>query len=281
MRAMWKGSISFGLVNIPVRLFAATEKKDLKFRYLHAPCHTPLEYQKVCGTCKTEVPWEEIIRGYEYEKGRFAVLSEEEINAAAGEKEKLIEIQDFIKLEEIDPVYFQNSYYLAPDGPGGRPYLLLWEAMRETGKIALATVTLRTKESMAAVRTYNDVLSLSTMFYPDEVRSVQELPDLPKGVEVREKELVMAKELIENLATPFEPEKYQDSYREKLLNVIEAKVEGKEIAVAPSPEREKVVDLLEALQASVRKSQEKTEKAEQRDRNRKPSSRKKTAAAKK
>ncbi|NLL21296.1 MAG: Ku protein [Firmicutes bacterium] len=277
MRAMWKGSISFGLVNIPVRLFAATEKKDLKFRYLHAPCHTPLEYQKVCSTCKTEVPWEEIIRGYEYERGRFVVLSEEEIDAAAGEKERLIEIQDFIQLEEIDPVYFQNSYYLAPDGPGGRPYLLLWEAMRETGKIALATVTLRTKESMAVVRTYKEVLSLSTMFYPDEVRSVQDLPDLPKGLEVREKELVMAKELILNLSTSFEPEKYKDSYRNKLLDVIQAKVEGKEIAVAPSPEREKVVDLLEALQASVKKSREKTEKAGKRDSNRKLSSRKEKA----
>lgn len=278
MRAMWKGSLSFGLVNIPVRLFAATEKKDLKFRYLHAPCHTPLEYQKVCSTCKTEVPWEEIIRGYEYERGLFVVLSEEEINAAAGEKERLIEIQDFIKIEEIDPIFFQNSYYLAPDGPGGRPYSLLREAMLETGKIALATVTLRTKESMAVVRTYKEVLSLSTMFFPDEVRSVRDLPDLPKGMEVREKELVMAKELIENLASSFEPEKYQDSYREKLLNVIQAKVEGKEISVAPSPEREKVVDLLEALQASVKKSQGKTEKAGKRDSNRKPSSRKEKAA---
>jgi DNA end-binding protein Ku len=282
LRAMWKGSLSFGLVNIPVRLFTATEKKDLKFRYLHAPCHTPLEYQKVCSTCKTKVPWEEIVRGYEYEKGRFVVLSEEEINAAAGEKERLIEIQDFIQLEEIDPVYFQHSYYLTPDGPGSRPYLLLWEAMRETGKIALATVTLRTKESMAVVRTYQEVLSLSTMFYPDEVRSVQDLPDLPKDVGVREKELVMAKELIENLATSFEPGKYQDSYRYKLLNVIQAKVEGKEIAVAPSPEREKVVDLLEALQASVKKSQERMGKAGKRDNNKKPSSRKvKAAAAKK
>ncbi len=280
MRAMWKGSLGFGLVNIPVRLFAATEKKDLKFRYLHASCHTPLEYRKVCGTCKKEVPWEEIIRGYEYEKGRFAVLSEEEINAAAGEKERLIEIQDFIRLEEIDPVYFQNSYYLAPDGPGGRPYLLLWEAMRETGRIALATVTLRTRETMAAVRVYREVLSLSTMFYPDEVRPVQELPDLPQGLEIREKELVMAKELIENLSASFEPEKYQDSHRDKLLNVIQAKVEGKEITVAPSPEGEKVIDLLEALQASVKKSQEKAGKdGGKRAGGKKPSPGKEKAAA--
>ncbi|RJX27262.1 MAG: Ku protein [Dethiobacter sp.] len=260
MRAMWKGSLSFGLVNIPVRLFAATEGRDIKFRYLHAPCHTPLEYQKICTTCKKQVPWEEIVRGYEYEKDHFVVLSEEEIKAAAGEGDRLIEITDFVKMEEIDPIFFQNSYYLAPDGPGSKPYVLLHKAMLETGKIAVAMITLRTKESMAVVRSYGDILSLSTMFFPDEVRSLQEIPDIPRKVEVREKELEMAKELIENLTAPFEAENYHDHYREKLLEVIQARVEGKKVVVAPSPEREKVVDLLEALQASVERTQVKKAK---------------------
>lgn len=257
---MWKGSLGFGLVNIPVRLFAATENKELKFRYLHAPCHTPLEYRRTCPTCDKEVPWEEIVRGYEYSKSNFVILNEEEIKAAAGKRDGLIEIRDFINIEEIDPLYFQKGYYLAPDGPSARPYALLQRAMQETGKIAVATLTLRTKESLAVVRTYREVLSLSTMYFPDEVRSWQELPDLPQSVEVREKELQMAKELIESMAAPFEAEKYRDRHREALLELIAARVEGKEIAVAPSPEREKVVDLLAALQASVEKAEAKKNK---------------------
>lgn len=257
MRAMWKGSLSFGLVNIPVRLFSATESREIKFRYLHAPCHTPLQYQKICPNCKIQVPWEEIVRGYEYEKDHFVVITEEEIKAAAAERDRLIEITDFVKMEEIDPIYFQNSYYLAPDGPGSKPYMLLRRAMLETGKIAVAMITLRTKESMAVVRNYKDILSLCTMYFPDELRSVEEVPDIRPDMEVRENELEMAKELIENLTVPFEAEKYRDSYRERLLKVIQAKVEGKEVFQAPSPEREKVVDLLEALRASIEKTQDK------------------------
>jgi DNA end-binding protein Ku len=274
---MWKGSLSFGLVNIPVRLFAATEGRDIKFRYLHSPCHTPLEYQKICTTCKKQVPWEEIVRGYEYEKDHFVVLNEEEINAAAGERDRLIEITDFVKMEEIDPIYFQNSYYLAPDGPGSKPYLLLHRAMLETGKIAVAMITLRTKESMAVVRSYGDILSLSTMFFPDEVRSLEEIPDIPRGVEIREKELEMAKELIENLTAPFDADNYHDHYRKRLLEVIQARVEGKEVVVAPSPEREKVVDLLEALQASVERTQVKKVKNKQKGRAKSPPSPKEEA----
>lgn len=257
LRAMWRGSLSFGLVNIPVRLFAATENKELKFRSLHSPCHNPLEYRRVCPTCKKEVPWEEISRGYEYERGHFVVLTEEEIEAAAGEKERLIEIEDFVNLEEIDPIYYQKSYYLAPEATGKRPYALLRDVMGQTGKIAVATITLRTKETPAVVRIYNNALTLSTMYYPEEIRPVGDLPDLPLEVEIREREFAVARELVESLTVTFNPAKYRDRYREKLLELIEAKVEGKEIAVAPSPAREKVVDLLEALQASVEKARKK------------------------
>jgi DNA end-binding protein Ku len=254
---MWKGSLSFGLVNIPVRLFAATENKSLKFRHLHHPCHSPVEYRKTCPICGKEVSWEELARGFEYEKGAFVILSEEEFKAAAGESDHLIEIQDFVRIEEIDPVYFQGSYYLSPDGPGGKPYALLRRAMSETGKVAVAAITIRTKETPAVVRVYQDVLALSTMYYPDEVRNPQDLPDIPGEEIIRERELVMARDLIENLATPFALEKYHDTYREKLLEIIEAKIKGKKIAVAPLPEKEKVVDLLQALEASVKKVREK------------------------
>ncbi len=281
MRAMWKGSLGFGLVNIPVGLFAATQSNELKFRFLHSQCHTPLEYQRVCPNCKKEIPWEEIVRGYEYEKDHFVVLTAEELKSAAGEKEKVIEIEDFVNIKEIDPIYFQKSYYLAPDGPGRRPYALLHKAMLEEGKAAIATLTLRTKETPAVVRVYGNVLSLSTMFYPDEVRSTGDLPAIPENVEVKEKELQIAKDLIQSLTAPFEPHKYRDHYREKLLQIIEARVEGKEISVAPAPEREKVVDLLAALQASVdkaKKDREKTRPNGEKTETQKSSPRQKTAA---
>ena len=251
---MWKGSLSFGLVNIPVKLFAATENRDLKFRYLHARCHTPLEYQKVCPTCKEQVSWEAIDRGYEYEKGHFVVLTEEEIRAAAGPKDRLIEIEDFVALEEVDPIYFQKAYYLSPDGPGKKPYALLREVMMHSGRVAIASVTLRARETPAVVRVYRDLLTLSTMYYADEIRSIELVPDLPGQAEIRQKEFDVAQELVESLKTSFEPGKYQDTYRERLLEVIQARVEGKEVTVAPSPEQEKVVDLLEALQASVERN---------------------------
>ena len=279
MRAMWKGSLSFGLVNIPIRLFAATESKEIRFRYLHAPCHTPLEYRKICPHCKTQVPWEEIVRGYEYERGHFVVLEEEEIKAAAAERDRLIEITDFVKMEEIDPIYFQHSYFLAPDGPGSKPYMLLSRAMMETGKIAVAMITLRTKGSMAVVRNYKDILSLSTMYFPDELRPVEEVPDIKGEVEIREKELEMAKELIANLTVPFEAGKYREAYRERLLELIRAKVEGKEVFQAPSPEREKVVDLLEALRASIEKTQDKKAKTAGQKKGPKDSLRKEKAPA--
>ncbi|MGI5882372.1 MAG: Ku protein [Dethiobacteria bacterium] len=254
---MWKGSLGFGLVNIPVRLFAATENKSLKFRQLHRPCHSPVEHRKICPICGKGVPWEELARGYEYEKGSFVILGDEEFKAAAGPSDHLIEILDFISIEEIDPVYYQNSYYLAPDGSGRKPYALLRRAMSETGKVAVAAITIRTKETPAVVRVYKDVLALSTMYYPDEVRNTRDLPDIPGEEIISAREMSMARDLIENLAASFDPGKYHDTYREKLLAIIEAKIKGKDIAVAPPAEEEKVVDLLQALEASVEKAREK------------------------
>ena len=247
---MWKGSIAFGLVSIPVALFSATTSRTLSFRTLHIPCHTPLQYRKTCPHCEKEVPPEEITRGYEYEKGHFVVLSDEEIKAAAGEKEKLIEIDYFANMEEIDPIFFQKAYYLAPEGPGRKPYTLLHRAMADSGRIALASIAMHTKMWPAVVRVYGDILALSTIYYPDEVHSVTELPSVPQP-ELSESEIVMARELIEHLAAPFTPDKLHDQFRENMLGIIEARIQGQEVSIAPSPQRENVVDLLSALQASV------------------------------
>lgn len=247
---MWKGSVAFGLVSIPVSLFSATTNRSLSFRTLHAACNTPLQYRKICPHCEKEVPPEEIARGYEYEKGHFVVLSDDEIKSAAGEKEKVIEIDYFTPVEEIDPIYFQKAYYLSPDNTGRKPYALLHRALEESGRAAVASIALHTKQWPAVVRVYGEFLSLSTMHYPDEIHAVTELPRYSQP-ELRESELKMARELIEQLSTPFAPQNLQDQYREKLLEVIEARIQGKEVTVAPAPEREKVVDLLSALQASV------------------------------
>ncbi len=256
MRPLWKGSLGFGLVNIPVRLYAATENKGLKFRHLHSRCSTPLEYRKFCRTCEAQVPWEETVRGYEYEKDQFVVLSEEELEAAAAGGEKIIEIKDFVNMEEVDPIYFQKGYFLSPDGTGKKPYALLRSAMLKSGKIAVASFALRSKQTPATVRVYRNILLLSTMFYPDEVRPAEQLPDIPAGEQLGEKELEMAQQLIESLATSFKPQKYRDEHRLKVLEIIEAKVQGREITVAPSLQREQVTDLLEALEASVKMTEE-------------------------
>ena len=261
MHTMWKGSISFGLVNIPIKMFTATEDKDIKFRYLHKVCHTPLKYQKVCPTCEKEVNENEIVRGYEYETGRFIILDEKEISALKSEIDnRSIEILDFVNLSEIDPIYFDKSYYLSPQDNGNKAYTLLRQAMNDTGKIAIAKMTIRNKQTLAALRVYQNVLILETLFYPDEVRPLNLIPGLPEKDLANEKELDIAKKLIENLTAPFEPEKYKDDYREALLKIIDQKIQGKEIEIAPEAPQRNVIDLMEALQASLKQTKKKTSK---------------------
>lgn len=260
MHTMWKGSISFGLVNIPVKMFSATEDKDIRFRYLHKECGTPVKYIKTCPTCDREVQTEEIVKGYEYEKGRFAIITEEDLESIVPETRKAIEILDFVSLEEIDPIYFDKTYFLSPNETGDKAYTLLREAMNKTGKIAIAKITIRSKESLAAVRLYQNCIVMETIFYPDEVRAVDQVPGLPKNAEVSESELNMAVQLIENLATAFDPGKYTDQYREKLTELIHAKIEGEEIQEAPeTPKLGKVVDLMAALQASIEATKQEKE----------------------
>ena len=261
MHTMWKGSISFGLVNIPIKMFTATEDKDIKFRYLHKECHTPLKYQKICPTCNKEVSENEIVRGYEYETGHFIILDEKEISALKTEMDnRAIEILDFVNLAEIDPIYFDKSYYLSPQDNGNKAYTLLRQAMNDTGKIAIAKMTIRNKQTLAAIRVYQNVLVLETLFYPDEVRPLNLIPGLPENNLANEKELDIAKKLIENLTAPFEPEKYKNDYREALQRIIDQKIQGKEIEIAPETPQRNVIDLMEALQASFKQTQKITSK---------------------
>jgi DNA end-binding protein Ku len=261
MRPMWKGSISFGLVNIPVRLFAATEQKSVRFRYLHEPCRTPVEYHKVCPHCNKEVPMEEIVKGYEYEKGRFVIVQDSDLERIPEETTKSISIVDFVQAEEVDPVYYDRSYYLAPGETGEKAFQLLQQSMEEAGKVAVVRIVLRSRQALGVLRVYHDTLAVETMFYPDEVRSTTELPAWNREVKVHDNELKMARELINNLTAPFAPEKYTDEYRRTLLEIIEGKIAGEEVHIPPAAEKGQVVDLVEALKASVKATGQGTAKA--------------------
>lgn len=250
MHTVWKGAISFGLVHVPVKMFSATEDKDISMKYIHKACGTPLSYVRTCKHCEQAVEWENIIRGYEYEPGRFVLFDKEELDAL-GETSKEIRILDFVDLNEIDPIYFQKTYYLAPGETGSNAYSLLLTAMRESGKIGIAKVSIRSKSSIAAIRVVGPCIVMETMFYPDEIRPTAQVPNLPENPAVSEKELSMAKLLIEQLATPFEPENYTDDYRGKLLDTIEQKIAGEEVRIAPEAPQPNVIDLMAALQASL------------------------------
>jgi DNA end-binding protein Ku len=251
VHTIWKGAISFGLVNIPVKMYAATEEKDISLRYLHDKCGSPLTYVRKCPVCNEEVAWEEIRKGYEYEKGRFVLIDKEELEQLKTDSSREIQILDFVHLSEIDPIYFQKTYYLGPGDTGHGAYNLLMRALQNTGKIGIAKVTMRSKTTLAAIRIIDGCIAMETIFYPDEIRPVQQVPNLPERVEVSEKELAMAEMLIEQLTTPFDPGKYHDDYREQLMQLIETKMKGEEFKVAPEAPQTNVVDLMAALQASL------------------------------
>lgn len=251
MHTVWKGAISFGLVHVPVKMFSATEDKDISMRYIHKTCITPLSYVRKCQTCEKEVEWEEITKGYEYEPGRFVLFEKDELEEISGEANKEIKILDFVNLTDIDPVYFQKTYYLGPGDTGAGAYMLLLDSMRQTGKIGIAKVSIRSKSSLAAIRVIENCLAMETIFYPDEIRPISQVPNLPEKVTVNEREMEMAKMLINQLSTPFEPEKYKDEYRARLLDAIERKVAGEEIQSAPEVQKTSVIDLMAALQASL------------------------------
>ncbi len=257
-RTMWKGAISFGLVSIPVRLYPATEEKTLRFNQLHDKDHGRIKYQRVCSVCGEEVPYEHIVKGYEYEKGKYVVLEDEDFEAVPVQTSRAIDIVQFVALEEIDPIYFQKSYYLVPEETGVKAYNLLREAMSEDGRVAVAKVAIREKEHLAALRFKDNVFMLETMFWPDEIRAA-DFEELDQEVSARPQEVQMARSLIENLTEEFKPDQFRDEYREALLGVVEKKVAGEEIEAVPEPEATRVVDLMDALKASVDATKKKAE----------------------
>lgn len=260
-RTMWKGAISFGLVTVPVKLYPATEEKSLKFNQLHDKDHGRIRYQRTCAVCGEEVPFEHIVKGYEYEKGRYIVLEDEDFEAVPVESHRTVDIVQFVELEDIDPVYFMKSYYLIPDETGIKAYTLLRQAMAEDGRVGIAKFSLRDKEHLAALRFKDKVLVLETMFWPDEIRAA-DFEELDKDVTIRPQEIQMARSLIENLTEEFKPEEFRDEYREALLDIVEKKVAGEEIEVVEAPEPTKVVDLMEALKASVAATKQRAAPAE-------------------
>ncbi|HXF36643.1 MAG TPA: Ku protein [Actinomycetota bacterium] len=254
-RAMWKGAISFGLVTIPVAVYPATEERSLRFNQLHAKDDGRIRYKRVCSVCGEEVPYDEIVKGYEYEKDRYVTLTDEELDAVPVESSRAIDIERFVDLEEIDPIYFKKSYYLVPEEVGAKAYVLLREAMSRDGKVGIAKVSFRDKEHLAALRFKDRAFVLETMFWPDEIREAE---GVDVDAEVRPQEVEMARQLIESLSGPFDPEAYRDEYREKLLEIVERKVAGEEITVAEEAEApQKVVDLMAALKASVEAAKQK------------------------
>ncbi|GGA26870.1 non-homologous end joining protein Ku [Psychrobacillus lasiicapitis] len=264
MHTVWKGSISFGLVNIPIKLHSATENKDIKLRQLHKECHTPISYKKVCEGCEKEVKEEDIVKAYEYAKNKFVVLDDEELEALKKENEdKAVEIIDFVKLEEIDPIYFERSYFLSPDTTGGKAYSLLRKTLEQSGKIGVAKIIIRSKEQLAVVRVYKDTLVMETIHFPDEVRSTADVPNIPSEETVVQKELDTALLLVDQLTTAFTPEKYTDEYRTALMELIEEKKAGNNtVSVSDKqPLPDNVTDLMSALQASLDKTGKKKKPA--------------------
>lgn len=251
MRTLWKGAISFGLVNVPIKLYTATEQKEIRFNYLHEKCKTPVKYEKRCPVCDVVVPPEEIVRGYEFQKGQYVVIKDEDLERIPDGNSRTIDIVDFVDLEEIDPIFFEKSYFLEPSQGGEKAYALLKRAMTDTGKIAVARVVIRTKEQLAVLRVYRDVLLMAIIFYPDEIRSTAGLSGIQTAPNLHENEIQMANSLIANLSGHFDPAKYTDTYRENLMTLIQTKITGGEVTAPEAKETGKVIDLMEALRASL------------------------------
>jgi DNA end-binding protein Ku len=252
-RPIWSGTITFGLVTVPVKLVTATRSQDVRFNQLEAGTGSRIRYRKVSEATGEEVPNEQIVKGYEISPGQYVVVDQEEMDAFAPKATRMIEIEDFVDLEQIDPIFFENPYYLTPDRGAAKPYRLLLDAMADLDKVAVGRFVLRGKEHLVAIRPLGDALCIETMRYADEVVPMEELEGLPEGeVEPTKRELDMAHQLIEALSGDFEPEKYADQYREQLRELIEKKAAGEEIVAEPMVEEPaKVVDLMAALEASL------------------------------
>ena len=249
-RAMWKGAISFGLVTIPVAVYPATEEKTLRFNQLHDEDGGRIRQKRVCEKDGEEVTYEHIVKGYEVEKDHYVVLTDDDFDAVPVASSRAIDIVQFVEFDEIDPVLFKKSYYLIPEETGAKAYALLREAMKEDERVGIAKVSFRDKEHLAALRFKDDAFVLETMYWPDEIREA-DFSGVDVNAEVRDQELAMARQLIDSLTSDWAPEQYSDAYREALISIVEAKLNGQEIEVVEAEPAAKVVDLMEALKASV------------------------------
>jgi DNA end-binding protein Ku len=247
--SVWKGQLQFGLVSLPIRLYSAARGETVSFHQLHAPDHSRVRQVLYCQAEDKPVARNELVKGYEYEKDRYVVIDEEELSAAAPKTAKIMEIQEFVKAGEVDPIFLESSYYVAPEEGGEKPYALLFEALRQSQYYGVARVSMHNREHVVILRPSNKGLLLHTMYYVDEIRQVEEFRTDTSLV--KERELELAKTLIHALADEFHPEKYHDSYRENIRALIEAKLAGREIVEAPSPKVAPVIDIMEALKRSL------------------------------
>lgn len=254
-RSIWSGAISFGLVNVPVKLYSSVSRKTVRFHQLNGKTGHRVAQKRVDAGTSEEVPYEDIVKGYELTKDRYVVITPDELEALDPEKSRTIDIEDFVDLADIDPVYYDHPYYLVPDKGAAKAYGLLLHAMEEADKVAIARVVLRSKEQLVAIRpAFGRALMMETMVFADEVIAPDAIDDLPasEDLKISDRELAMAQQLIDSLSSGFEPEKYRDEYREKVLELIERKAAGEEIAVQPeAPQPKKVPDLMAALEASL------------------------------
>jgi len=274
-RAIWKGSIAFGLVNIPIELYSAVRDHRPHFRLLHAKDESPVHYERVCQTEGKPVAWEDLVKGYEYEKGQFVVLTKDDFKTAAVEKTKTIDILDFVDPKDVDERYFETPYYLQPGKGAERAYALLREAIRESGRIGIGKIILREAQHLAALEVIDDALVLTMMRFSDELAELADF-QFPAAEGLRKPELAMARQLIDHLSSTWEPEKYTDEYRDNLMRVIHAKLKGKKprLTGRETPHQAKVVDLMERLRASL------AEKGTTESRGRRPASKAKKTSRK-
>ena len=252
MKALWKGAITFGLISIPIRLYSAVSEKSLKFHLLHEEDGGRIKYKRECSKCGKEVTWDDIVKGYEYSKDHYVPFSDDELDALDVDSIKAIDVVTFVPLEDIDPIYFNKTYYVVPDASGIKAYQLLAEALEAEGQVGVAKVALRDKEHLSTIRLKDNVFVLETMHWPDEIREA-EFEELDKKIKTRDQEVKMARQLIQQLSGEFKPEEFEDEYRVRLQELAEKKVEGEEVTVAAEPEAEPapVVDIMETLKASV------------------------------
>jgi DNA end-binding protein Ku len=256
-RAIWSGAISFGLVNIPVKLYSAVSRKTVRFHQLDGEDNQRIQQKRVNPRTGEEVPYENLVKGYEIGPERYVIITPEELDGLAPEKTRTIDIEDFVDLDEIDPIFYDHPYYLAPGTGAEKAYRLLLDAMRESNKVAIARVVIRSKENLVAIRPRDDVLTMETLLFGDEVMEPEQLDDMPEkaGKKTSKRELEMAQQLIDSLTAEFDPDKYRDEYRDRVLDMIERKAQGEDVVVeAPAEEPKKVPDLMAALEASIAQS---------------------------